>query len=114
MSAVEKFLVALAMTESDGSVRAWGDEVKGLPMAFGAFQTHLCWLWQYSGEYGISPGVDESVDAFQRRVIAAFYRARCQVMSPAAIALEFHLGHRGTPADAPVYVARFAENLRRV
>ena len=83
----DKFLNALAMTESNDDTKAWGDE----GLAVGRFQMHPAFVWDYGPD---TVGVVWSWDHVFRETLRNFLAEREPIHNGDAvhIVMEFHLG----------------------
>jgi hypothetical protein len=114
MTREDRFVRALALTESGDNPEAWGDHGK----AFGRWQWHIAtlldWLREHQLEYHAGMTVDElgelAVRSFFRAVLAAAAAARDET-----IAMCFHLHGRVKFSgwDAP-YADRFMACMEQV
>ena len=109
----EQFVRALALTESDADPEAFGDAGR----AEGEWQEHPDWTWGWAHHYSLSPALNETWDSFERRVVTAFATDHLRYMTPALVAMYFHLGHM--PSEQlgdwdKEYSERFGKAVKRV
>lgn len=94
----QQFAQAIGQIESGDHTNApLGDEGR----AFGRFQTHIDWLWQWANSLHISPALGETLDSFQNRVVQAYFTKRIeQGLTPVEAAVSYHRGHICREGDA--------------
>lgn len=104
----EQWVSALALTESDGNMSAWGDGGR----AVGRFQVHPDWLWTWALHYKLAPTLNETWDHFIMRVVTAFAADHLQRMFEVVAAMYFHLGHVSSQGDQD-WDESYADRFRR-
>ena len=98
----EQFAAVIAQVESTNNPEAWGDNVGDppLPQAFGRYQMHMAFIWEWAHDLNISPNVGETVDSFQTRLLQGYFTKRMsQGFLPIEAGVSFHTGHPTFPND---------------
>src|SRR5271168_4996330 len=112
----QQFAAAIALVESTNNPEEWGDNVgtPPLPQAFGRYQMHMDFIWEWAHDLGISPNLGETVDSFQCRLIQGYFAKRMsQGFLPIEAAVSFHIGHPTFPNDPDWNNKNYPERFTR-
>ena len=86
----QHFAQCIGQVESNNNANApLGDGGR----AFGRFQTHPDWVWDWAHRLAIAPQLGELWDSFIERLVCGFYGFHCSHLSAPEIAMSFHIGH---------------------
>ena len=110
MVTVDQFLKALAVTESADDPEAWGDAGR----AMGRWQIHPDRFWHECQLGKIFPKLGETWDQVVARILRAIAGFYLEKVTPAEIAMYWHLGHWVLPTDSTwdqKYASRFELEL---
>jgi len=104
----DTFAEILGLVESDGNPNAkLGDGGR----AFGRWQVHPDWVFEWALRLKVTPKLNELWDDFMRRLIKAFYNFPFHLkLQPIEVAMTFHIGHIthvGQPNWDDDYATRF-------
>lgn len=115
----KQFTDALALTESNGNVRAWGDDSDGrhAPLAMGRWQIHPAFLWDITDDDSCMPHELESWDTWVERLIQRWAAPKLKAIEAVYVAEHYHLGHaahNGSPDWDDQYAQRFLTFAKQI
>jgi hypothetical protein len=106
-----QWALAIACVESGNNPNVGlGDD----SCAFGAWQMHPAFLWEWATDLKISPTVNETLYSWQNRIAMAFYTYhQTRGFSDVEIAVMYHLGHIAQPSDSDWNDENYPERFTR-
>ena len=86
----QQFATAIGAVESNNNPNSpLGDHGR----AFGQFQVHPDWVFDWARRLALAPQLGELWDSFIERLVCAFYSFHVSQLSAPEIAMTFHIGH---------------------